>query len=204
MNLTNFKFKQRLSSNSVNFIFKTAGELQWPSWTGMKHLTIYHQIRHLYLQQIVNNIVDYYGLLVTNIKYHSCRKGKYKQQQQFMQKKAMRMFFNIWLVFQIKSSSFHCSKQQQQQDGHHPVQPSANTGSGVSNTHEPRRCCTVHVPPPSPRLKPPWINIVPLATQLNHLIKNSSIVWGETPSPSVRPPFYCRTNWSVHREAGRE
>lgn len=33
MNLTNFKFKQRLPSNSVNFIFKTAGELQWPSWT---------------------------------------------------------------------------------------------------------------------------------------------------------------------------
>lgn len=70
----------------------------------------------------------------------------YQQQRQFMAEKKPYERFTVQLVFQIKSSSFRCSKQQQQQDGHHPVQPPANTGSGVSNTHEPRCCCTVHNP----------------------------------------------------------
>lgn len=127
---------------------------------------MYHQIRHLYLQQIVNNIVDYYGLLVT--------------------KKAMWMFLTSGSFFISKAARFTV----QNNNNRTAIILSANTGSGVSNTQEPRRCCTVHVPPHSPRLKPPWINIVPLATQLNHLIKNSSIVWGETPSPSVRPSTF--------------
>lgn len=97
--------------------------------------------------------------------------------------------FNIWLVYQIKSSSFHCSKQQQQQDGHHPVQPSANTGSGVSNTHEPRLYCTVHVPPPSPPTQTPMNKYCATCNSTQSFDKKFIHCLGRN-SKSVRPSTF--------------